>query len=1030
MTQNRFVVATFLGAAALFYTTRAVAKSCEPTHGNEMMEWVTRDLGRQSRELATADYNTRIYNYLLLGYENLNSRSESFRAALDAIDKRIAVAEASAPAAQIEQALNRERSATELLNDLLMASSELESIKRKHSLMVKRPSEVEFVLDGLQHVGRASLLASIKDFGLPGQEQLLARYGAFVSVEVTPNGYRLEAKPTNPDMYDFILQAALASSGNDNSGWIYGFYMMVRRGVNDAECERRLDRQTRKLKEAARLVPEKLIQPREQYALFASIYDAQLIEFADYSNKFKTLITELEARWKQLFAYNAGRAAVAEAILTAETVSRLREQYERDADVKGMFKNFALADVAKDLTNLRTQLITARWRMRALCNDVNGFYTVEKQHDLLAYSTAIVTLLSEQSVYAPLQKILDATKRDIEDARIHMENLKSGLSSRSCNEAGTDLARDLDSPIWEKSNIVDLLKRRSEWETFAAADLGGADARSLLTDAAAEPPAFSAYCNLVSAGGAYTCGVVGWPFSGSFNSSDPRNGVYLSVNDGGYRSDSRKLSDKIYEARENVEQRIADLRARYEGPKSAAPQWITKNSVSLEQNRSAESAKRTAGTTQWNNFAVQHAPALSTARQEIDRFLNSGDGLSGSQVLARRVGAAALELPDLPAGKVPHDAPNVTGVTAVDRVFGSTRPVNAREIYREQLKAQAALTDAGVANISTMALRTAERFGNGQAQKFCKELVLDSASLRYVEAGELSTLTLAAVDESGKLSRVPIADSRNLPTQTLIARAQAFDKAVEVHAGKRAAAKATDYENEHDAAGRDSILIASGMYEGLAAEVFFGGDPIGGQQLLNAAITLLDLAVSFSPYGLGRDLYEAALGVDLFSREPLDAFGRLTAIFGVVTGGFGDEPIKLARTFNRVYKLEETVANTELIVKSVNKWNSHNVTWGEDSWHFFDRLRERGISQEKVKAVLDSPTSSVFWSYKNRSISYYENAPAGAKRIMVAVDPWTGNVKTTFELKKADAKIGRGFWVRRARGMPNFRRLPSRTSLP
>lgn len=89
------------------------------------------------------------------------------------------------------------------------------------------------------------------------------------------------------------------------------------------------------------------------------------------------------------------------------------------------------------------------------------------------------------------------------------------------------------------------------------------------------------------------------------------------------------------------------------------------------------------------------------------------------------------------------------------------------------------------------------------------------------------------------------------------------------------------------------IVIADGFYS--------GGEEASGDEALDFAKNVLDVALSFAPVvGWGKDMYEAATGRNLVTGEVLDDFERAAAVLGVVTVGFGSKIMKGLSTLRKV----------------------------------------------------------------------------------------------------------------------------------
>jgi hypothetical protein len=62
---------------------------CNPTFGDEVMDWVDNEVNTHSYQLASADYHARTLNYFIVGLDDLHQRMAALQTALDLIAERI-----------------------------------------------------------------------------------------------------------------------------------------------------------------------------------------------------------------------------------------------------------------------------------------------------------------------------------------------------------------------------------------------------------------------------------------------------------------------------------------------------------------------------------------------------------------------------------------------------------------------------------------------------------------------------------------------------------------------------------------------------------------------------------------------------------------------------------------------------------------------------------------------------------------------------------------------------------------------------
>lgn len=1001
---------------------QARAQSCKPDFGERMLGWAENGAGAQSRALAESDYAARTFSYMLTTFEQSNAQLTQASRDLDAVAERIRAEEASPDPDAVLAAVTRERNATALQNALYRIRTQLDETSARHRRLLESPTRERFIAEGHHNVGRATLLASFQEIGNAAHASLPERYGVVVQTTYheSTGGFETEVQPTgfSGDMYDAAAALAAHYAGPYGPA-VYFTYVVGRSEYDSSVCRKRMREQEALLKRAVERLPDVLIQPEEQFALYERLYAERKQRFAEHSRRLQVVQDDLDARWRGLFASNALRVAAANAVLTTAKVDALRRRYGGDDRVTRMFDAMGRAEVHAAATALHDFVVGRQTRVLTACGDVDGFALVEDQRDALAYAAASYRAFQKQAAFAPLEALFDQRLRTVEAASQELEALSRTLPGTACP---TFLPPVLSPGRVASSKKVGPAPAKSALRATGASSRA-ARARAGLASIVLQPGTASevGFCIMTSLDGrTYGCGAgQGSPYAGRFagGAQDPRVAVLGRAFDGGFREDRRGTSRVVQDAIANIDARIAYLREAVQGPVAALPRWREANATALQALARHAAQERTRELGEQTSFRTAHAAEVQAAAAYVDEFLSvPGEGRRAS-VLLRRVDAADLTLPDLPAAAVLPGAPALPGVTAAQRAYGGVADPQAQRIEREHRKLEHDLAgQPGLGVLAREALDDARRFaGRDGGARVVEELLKDSAAARFFGTGARPRLELAALDAQGRWTRVAVGDPAQLPADTLLAQVAAFRR-TEVGYGARAEiARGTLDAGDPQAPKRARVLSASDRLAAIASETFFSGELAEGRALLHYATRVLDLAVSLTPgVGWARDVYEAVSGADLLSGETLDGLGRVTAVIGVVSGGFGDDAFDALRTLRKL-DFGVTFPRAERVLEASRRMRPDNLHYTEYARY---RQQLRQIPQDRIDDAITR--GDRYWDTQERSIVAYEaNVPEGRSRVAIAIDPDAMSVRTVMKVRERDAQIMSKLYE----GKPRYRRL-------
>ncbi|MHA3792943.1 hypothetical protein [Sphingomonas sp. YL-JM2C] len=980
--------------------------SCPLDYGKKLLRWVDEDAGRQSLALTEADFKARTFNAFLIGFEELNRRTADVAARLDALIAAVRASEGAIDAAttvggadqETVRAILRDQNAASIEDALAQLRTELAVLQRLHRELMADPTLDRFQLAGLGNVGRASLVASLQEMGDLTQLDLAQRYGFYVGVTIADDGRITGAgdPPPNVTMVDNVAFALSYYTG-PYAPFVMAAYLMGRHAWNEQECRRERKRQDRLVSRASRRLGKVLIKPDAQFALYEKLFIENRALFeANTSPALRDAQDKLLERWKNLVAFNAERSAAAHAVLSAAVVENVRRQAAGGGPLDRLFENLGRARLSSDIG--RTASYAARKELVAMgaCRDAGGLRALEALDEANGYAESVYEAFANQRSLATLQPLLDSRMQASKTARDRAAQLRAALPAGGCSRDAKPAPDDgAETPVAEPVLQAAFVEKRGIAMKAMAAD-GPAGLGEL------------GFCILWQDGsGRFGCGRGGGSsYASQFAAASAQGQSILGrAIDGGYRADAR-ISAGIDGVRANIERRIGEVTARFEPARAAMGAWSDQNRLALQALSSVAATRLDGERADRLRFSTAHMQATATARIQIDQFLAAPSADASATALASAIGAPQLGLPRLAEADIPADAPPVAGISAPARAYAADQALPARSILQERRKVQRDMGPGSPARrIADDALDSAARLAaNGASDELVDALVTDAAAMRFFERGDLPVRTVAIIDEAGGLQRVPLLDPAALPRESLLARLRDYrgDETV-LDAG----IDGLQAEGSGLTPQGLRVLDAADQLRLKAAQRLHSGDPVAAQVAQELAKPLVDLAVSLSPLGWPRDVYESFSGSDLLSGEPLDTFGYTAAVFGAVTFG-GGKPVLKAIDFVRGLTVAGHHVDDVARIFDV----AHAIDQGvlaNSSGHAIMRLDAtrpgaRLFTDDVLEDALNTGTR--FWDAEHDSIVVFEQVSrAGERRAGVAVAWREMRVTTVVEEFRTDREL-------------------------
>ncbi len=997
-------------AMMIAWASFARAEGCSPDFGDKALNWVKNDVERQSRELSRTDYIGRTFNYRIVGYERLHTRLAEMEADLDTIAQQILALDTS-KRADVALAVEREQLSERLLTKLYQLAAWLQSVEQQNASLLAPTSLESFRRDGLAAVGRETLIASVRELGESSAKSLGGRYGVYIEVTFDNDGNPQSGHANTTAGMTSTVGVALIKTG-DPYAIAAGAVLIIGGAVVDETCRRKWDEQRDRLRDASQLLPSKLITEPEQWATFQTAEKDSIALFADNGKNVGKAIEALASRWKTLFEANAARAGAAEAVLTSAKIESIRTDLEAGLDPAEIRGQVAIAEAAAGIGNINAAIARGRVSVLTSCLDTEGIKAEEDQRDIVRFSRAQFEAFRAQAAFVPLHALLDNSDLLATTAAAEITAEGPTGAGRTCGVASARAAVNT-AKILAASKVPEIPREFEEMtQKISSMALRQTGSKTKRTDWRRDAAMFAAspgvsYCVLARQGSVYACGGGGARYGGGFNDSgDPRRDIHGGANDAGFAQDSRRLSTEVDAASANIDRRIRDASKRVTDARTALPVWLASNSGALNRTV-AETLKdqQNDGIVELE-FRAKAGPLLARVDQHLRDFATSAADLAAVADLVRAVGGADMSLPQLPRSELPPLLPEIIGITAVETAFGAGSSDIEREAMREGWKAEQELSgDTRALELSRALVSEAVRTGQaagGASIPITRELLRDSASLRFAATGRLARAEISVVKPDGTIAREPLSNIQNLPENALLNVARNFRLDQDYYRTTATALRNTLDAGAPYAGRRGAILdVADGLL-GHSQESFIAGDLPQAQAWLEMALGTLDIATRFIPgVDWGRDVYELVSGRDLFTGETLSTFDRVSALIGVVSAGVGNNGLQVFRVIEKLPKIPTD--KWDEIYEFARTADADTLDTLRVSEHALERMGSRHISTDDIRKSLDN--HKPFWNRERGTYVAVGNELKAEGRVGVAVNIETGVVTTVMHMPKTNAEI-------------------------
>lgn len=975
--------------------------SCNPTFGDEALDWVRNVVATQSRNLLEADYKARVYNYRLAGYERLHARLVQADAALELAALRIRGIDQSANS-DLARAIAREVASEEILTALYQVSSELRKLDFMASAMTKPTKEADFVRAGLTAVGRESLLASMRDIGDTSRNTLSSRYEVYVGVTFGENGEVQETEVDGSGDSELVqIGATLISTGNPYA-IIGGTILAIAGLVISNDCKTKFDRQKRRTREAIELLPSKLVRRQQQWQVFQNAESSSIAEFAEIAAKTTSAIDKVQERFKILFAANASRAAAASAVLTATKVEEIRRGFVLGQDPGEIRRQVALVQITSDIGQVNAAIARNRGAVLASGKCAVGLRARETHRDGLAFARSQFAALKALAQMAPVHRLLDTIDGIAQDAQRELDALEDDMEENSeinRQRLGEQISAFTAQAEFKRDGGHDDAAHNRQKRDQEIATIAAKSTKSL------------GFCILVQRGETSGCRSSGSeaPYRGRFNDSgNPDQDIQRGANDGGLSSDTRRVSDEISGTRRNIDDRIAATQADYSMARTGFESWRSNNGAALQQMAAQVDAASVHDQQTDNDFRARESELLREFDDALRNFSQGTADTESLRDLVTSVGGSDLRLPTLADRAVTPAMPEILGIDALFDRFGDASQVmieieRERRLAVEDLPANGPMTRQSERIRSDLEWMESANQSTQASTMLREQLLTDAAALRYSHNAQIQGIEIATIEDDGTIARRTVPSLDQVPANALSVAVRSYRLRVQFYREGTAALRRTLSSGAPHAFRRSKVADTGDTLANLAGELFFEGDINAARVALDMALASVDIATRFLPgISWGRDVYEAVSGKDLFSGAELSTFDRVSAVVGVLTAGVGNDGPQIFRAVKRLEDLPAEKA--EAFRKFSKRDDLHDLEKMTMGPHAAAAMADESIEMWEVGEAVGRHTAM----YSREHHSYLAVSDAldvNGGRVAVAIDIDDMFIKTVFRESGTDAQM-------------------------
>jgi hypothetical protein len=602
----------------LLFTTPLIAQD---DFGEELLSWVRHHANSTSREFTTDHWRLYWHNRFIVNHEKINHKSKQVDSAL-----RVMVIESQNTAFRIDTVSIRDyvflkKYFNSQLSNLYTIIGEIELMR--HTLADQPESYEEFLMNGLAHHGRATLLESFSKLNNGAKDIEVAYGNTFANVvltvlqqrqdgptgngsstngsasgdsdyEVTFNNPELEPKGDVERAVYGTASALMASSeGTSASGVVLtaaqaetaqtvGVVLMTAFSVYKYFKQKEFEKQMDMFRKAVNLLPSKLIPAEEAFSIYKGTYDSISRRYDNIRFQQKNYLLQIDTLSGQLLRHTFNTLSLCNSILQAEKIKKVSAEYFNKPELfESLFQHHRIIKCADDIYNYSKELKKLKLQSSTSSDVVMKARTQEIYRDALEESYHTFQWLKQLPGYLPLVPTIDDNLDFIESERNLSKDVTHAFQKPETNT--------LDHLITVNKSTVSKLKGKSKSikQTFKNIDT---DAPAEMQSEVAQLtfPDYENYTYYASGGPTFSATI---EYHTRFLEGGHVN-IDQSIYDGGFNTDSRSPKAEVDAFKNNLNSRLADMKNSVNTINQRSPQWTTANVAALTINTQSIAARR------------------------------------------------------------------------------------------------------------------------------------------------------------------------------------------------------------------------------------------------------------------------------------------------------------------------------------------------------------------------------------------------------------------------------------------------------
>ncbi|HCN84563.1 MAG TPA: hypothetical protein DIT07_13220, partial [Sphingobacteriaceae bacterium] len=641
----------------VFCSVSVVAQDVDP-FGQRLMDWVTTQAGKDSRRLCEADYPDRIQKTMMICYDNIYHDIGQLDSVLSILYNHMLSKEQSfAGKDSLWVAIERSEDARSINLLLLSLEGKITEIISLYQTMDSLAGRQYYTYYGLTHVGRESLIESYTELGNSLASTFNLKYDNYFYISVGNDGSAsVQSNKGNTGMFATVgmaVGAEICGPWCAAGGLVIGFAVgWFTDNAKQKAMQEEIQRQKGILKAAIDLLPSKLLDGEQMYAIYKSSYDTVKLQFDSLKLQADTLLKNLFNSWKPLYLWNSQRMGISSLQLSTEKIKYLQQQYKGDVSLQRIFDTNFQQQVIGDAGSEMGKLTSEKY---AIINSPNfDLRTVERledyQDECYFFKTILQNLLQDKQLipnYPFLNEKLETINEEINAIPAYRLQLKKKTVAQSV--AFEYMLPDLIYVKYEGS----FSKNRNSRKTYYDGGIG--------FSVCAEGANYR-YC---------------WGGDNSYRNrvggdgNSPINNIYGSSHDGGIKEFNASAARQVDGMRQNIQVREDRLRHDYQSMKSALTNQVTDILPRYDVVNASLEQTQALGHMQSDIFYNANSAGLQQYKSQMDNFVQAGYGQYSAQHFQNE-----MDLQDEIYNQVPEGHTAGTDIKIAGTRFSSQRSQN------------------------------------------------------------------------------------------------------------------------------------------------------------------------------------------------------------------------------------------------------------------------------------------------------------------------------------------------------------------